>query len=147
MTTQARYNKETMRMEMVSVEGNGDNGNDTDAQKWWAVPADVVATLLRYAQEDKLDLGDSNDTVRARAAAQGRARNLFLEVAARGFISQRDVKAKAEAEAKAKAKIEAEAKAKAEPAKPTAQIPPIAKPEGNSKAPVQSVQKQPQLVK
>lgn len=153
MTTTVRYNKETMAIETVAVEGgNGDNGDNGDAQKWWPVPVDIVATLLRYAREDKLDLGDPSDTKRTRAAAQGRARNLYLDAAVRAFIAQRDTKAKAEAEAKAKAGVEAKAevKSEAEPkaeVKPAVQSPPIAKPQGDGKAKMQGVPKQTQLVR
>ena len=83
---------------------------------WMGIPSDVVTSLLRYAKEDKIDLGAGADTDRASAAAKGKALKLYLMAATREFISQRNAKAKLDAEAAEKAKLDAEAAEAAEAA-------------------------------
>ena len=130
MTTIYRYNAESKRMEAAIVEG-GNPGNGEEPTKWVVIPPDVWATMLRYAREDKLNLGDKGDSERAVAAAKGKAVKLYLIAAMREFISSRNAKAKADAEAAAAAKVEEEPKA--EITETAVQLPPAAKPQSDGK--------------
>ena len=147
MTIVYRYNRESKKMDAVTVEGG--NGGNGEYRTWMGIPDDVVKTLLRFAKEDKIDLGSGADTDRAEATAKGKALKLYLMAATREFIAQRDAKAKAdaEAEAKAKAEVKVEDKAKAEVAKVAVVVPPVAQPQSNGKSQGKPVAKQTQLVR
>ena len=118
MTTVYRYNPQTKRMDTVVVEGG--NGGNGEYRTWMGIPSDVVSTLLRYAREDKIDLGVGADTDRASATAKGKALKLYLMAGIREFISQRDAKAKVDADI---AEAAAKANAKAPEAAPVLTVP------------------------
>ena len=124
MTTVYRYDPESLNMVPVVVEGG--NGGNGEYRTWMGIPDDIVATLLRYAKENGVSLGDGADTGRAAAAAKGKALKLYILAATRDYIVRRDAMAKAKAEVEAKAEVKAEAGKPAE--KPAVQ--PQSQPQG-----------------